>query len=159
MCIRDRGSDYRFPTDFYQTSDKSLVVKGFGDPSLVSEEIEKIANTISKKISLVRDIILDRSYFASNLTLDGSVDSNNPYDAENGALIANFNTIYIKRLNNGKLVSAEPQTPLVPLAHKLSKIKNGTKKRINLGQDPNLSTIYFGPVSYTHLTLPTICSV
>src|SRR5262245_287310 len=43
------GRDFRFPTDFFLTKDGKLVVKGYGDPYLVSEEFELIARELAEK--------------------------------------------------------------------------------------------------------------
>jgi len=138
------GGEYRFPTEFFSLPDGSLLVKGYGDPLLISEELEQIAAFVAPSLKSVKDIVLDDSFFAEDLSLDGVEGSSNPYDAQNGALIANFNTVYLKRLANGTLVSGEPQTPLVPLASTARTLKKGSEERFNLGFDRRLAARYFG---------------
>ena len=42
------GSEYSFNTDFYIDQNHSLVIKGKGDPFLVSEEWQRIAHQVSE---------------------------------------------------------------------------------------------------------------
>jgi hypothetical protein len=60
-------------------------------------------------------IVLDASYYPSNLSIPGIEDTNDAYDALNSALAVNFNIIYAVRSGN-KVSSAEKQTPITPLA-------------------------------------------
>jgi serine-type D-Ala-D-Ala carboxypeptidase/endopeptidase (penicillin-binding protein 4) len=72
------------------------------------------------------DLILDDTHFAEPLTIPGITSSLEPYDAPNGALCVNFNTVHFRK-TRGTYVSAEPQTPLLPFA--LARIKkSGLKK-------------------------------
>jgi D-alanyl-D-alanine carboxypeptidase/D-alanyl-D-alanine-endopeptidase (penicillin-binding protein 4) len=143
-ALENLGADYRFTTDFYLTPDGGLGVKGYGDPYLISEVLNDIAQRLAKQNKSFNGMVLDDSYFAEDLKLDGTEGSNNPYDAENGALIANFNTVNIKRLAKGKIVSAEAETPLVPLAEKIAKQKPGKVIRFNIGSNRETSVQYFG---------------
>lgn len=139
------GGDFRFLTEFYETRDGKLVVKGYGDPFLVSQEIARIARALkSRGLNQVDGIILDASYFAPNIRVDGSSASNNPYDALNSALLVNFNTINVKKLKNGTVVSAEAQTPITPLAKSLAKKMRAGVGRINLGDNPQNALRYAG---------------
>ena len=109
------GEDYRFPTDFFVAADGSLIIKGYGDPLLISEVIVPLAQTLAAKLpDGIQDILVDESYFAEPLDVPGVSSSTNPYDAPNGALCVNFNTVFFTRAN-GRLQSAEPQTPLLPM--------------------------------------------
>jgi len=137
------GPDYRFPTEFYLDENKDLTVKGFGDPLLISEVLDDIAMGLSEKVRTVGNIYLDDSYFTEPLTIPGVSASPEPYDAPNGALCANFNTVSFRR-ENGVFVSAESQTPLLPFA--LEKIrKTGlTRGRITLSHQRRETTLYTG---------------
>ena len=117
-AINYLGIDYRFPTKFYIDKKNNLKVKGFGDPVLVSEELEKIASELSKKIKKVNNIILDASYFKTPLKIPGLSRTYNPYDAPNGALCVNFNTVFYTRDSKKQPVSAEPHTPMIPFVKK-----------------------------------------
>jgi len=115
VAIHTFSPEYRFRTDFYGGDDHSLKVKGYGDPLLISEVLSEIAGQLADRLSEpIADLILDDSYFQEPLLIPGVNDSLNPYDAPSGALCANFNTVYYQR-KNGVYVSAEPQTPLLPV--------------------------------------------
>ncbi|GIU01523.1 D-alanyl-D-alanine carboxypeptidase [Sulfurovum sp. TSL6] len=66
------GFDYRWPTKFYTTGtlqsgvlQGDLLIRGFGDPTLNAEDLEKIVFDIrAEGIREIRgDIVIDRSYF------------------------------------------------------------------------------------------------
>jgi D-alanyl-D-alanine carboxypeptidase/D-alanyl-D-alanine-endopeptidase (penicillin-binding protein 4) len=145
-AVETLGRDFRFPTDFFLTKDGRLVVKGYGDPFLVSEEFELIAHELAEKgLKEVNGMILDTGYFAPGIAIDGTSGSPNPYDALNGALIANFNTINIHKMGSGaraSVYSAEEQTPLTPIAQESAKDLPAGKQRINIGQDPRKGARY-----------------
>ncbi|MBW1743754.1 MAG: D-alanyl-D-alanine carboxypeptidase, partial [Deltaproteobacteria bacterium] len=113
-AIDHLGKSYRFRTEFYMDCDQNLKVKGYGDPLLISEVWQEIANALAPKLHGLNDLVLDDTYFADDI-IPGVGSSTNPYDAPNGALCANFNTVFFKRDGTGRIVSAEPQTPLTPL--------------------------------------------
>ncbi|MBG7605278.1 MAG: D-alanyl-D-alanine carboxypeptidase, partial [Actinobacteria bacterium] len=84
-----------------------------------------------------------RNTQTSHPPIPGISASSEPYDAPNGALCVNFNTVYFKRTNKG-YISAEPQTPLLPMAMKkitLSKVRQG---RIVLSSLEKENTLYAG---------------
>ena len=115
-------------------------MKGYGDPFLVSEELDLIVAALKKKgVKKVSAIVTDTSYFASNLYVDGRSQTDNPYDAPLSALAANFNTVAFKRTKKGAIVIAEKQTPITPLAEKLGKkyLKKRSKARVNLETEKN----------------------
>ena len=139
------GSEYSFNTEFYIDQNNSLIIKGKGDPFLVSEEWQRIA----QKISLLPDVpkkmqglFYDTSLFSENIKIPGISFSNNPFDAHNGALVVNFNTVFVKVDSKGHVTSAEKQTPLTPLARSLAKKLPPGTHRISI--QPNLSFTYSG---------------
>ncbi|MFC1798668.1 D-alanyl-D-alanine carboxypeptidase/D-alanyl-D-alanine-endopeptidase [Thermodesulfobacteriota bacterium] len=136
------GPDYRFYTDFYLDPKNNLKVKGYGDPLLISEVIDDIARKLSEKLTACHDLLLDDSYFQHPIIIPGVTDSFQPYDAPNGALCVNFNTVYFRRLKFGTYISAEPQTPLLPFV--LPRIKASALKseRIILSVN-NKENIYY----------------
>jgi D-alanyl-D-alanine carboxypeptidase/D-alanyl-D-alanine-endopeptidase (penicillin-binding protein 4) len=115
-AIHHLGKPHRFRTEFYLDSKEDLKIKGFGDPLLVSEIWQNMAQTLAPRVQGWRDLIVDDTYFAPHLDIPGINPSTNPYDAPNGALCANFNTVFFKRDKEGSIVSAEPQTPMTPFA-------------------------------------------
>ncbi len=144
-ALHELGSDFRFSTEIYSTPNNGIAIKGYGDPLLVSEELKKMARAIQNHgIKTVNSIVLDTSYFAPDIVIDGTSQSSNPYDALNSALLANFNTIYVQKLKNGQVISAEPQTPITPIAIELGKKLRGGKQRINLAKDKARSVKYVG---------------
>ena len=47
VSLNTLSEDYRFETHFYRNSDGDLLIRGLGDPFLVSEEIGRIADAVS----------------------------------------------------------------------------------------------------------------
>ena len=145
LAALDRlGPEFRFKTEFYQDAEGNLKIRGYGDPLLISEVVQEIATNLANQIKTYNHLILDDTYFKQPLTIPGITSSWQPYDAPNGALCVNFNTVYFKRKRNGKYVSAEPQTPLLPYVLKRiqkSKLKKG---RIIFSQERKDITLYAG---------------
>ncbi|MGK5093804.1 D-alanyl-D-alanine carboxypeptidase [Deltaproteobacteria bacterium TL4] len=141
------GKDFRFKTEFYLRASQDILVRGYGDPFLVSEEWEAITNQLKQRPQLPRilgNILLDDSSFAPKLVIHGIEYSLNPYDAPNGALVTNFNTINVEKLKNGDLRTAELQTPLTPLAYQLSKTLAPGIHRINISRRGESPLPYVG---------------
>lgn len=140
------GPEFRFPTKCYTNSRSDLIIKGYGDPFMVSDEIRFLARALKKKgCTSVNRVFLDRSYFSDNLTIPGISFTSNPYDALNGALVVNFNTINVGKNSSGTIYSAEKETPLTPLAiTKASTFSPGTKQRVNLSADREACAQYAG---------------
>ncbi len=145
LAIKHWGLEHRFYTDFYIDEYQNLWVKGYGDPFLVSEEIDLIAQALrSKGLTQIRGMGIDDQFFANNIAIDGQSNSDNPYDAPLAALSANFNTLYLKRSPSG-VESAEPQTPLTAIARQLGTTMKTGKIRININNG-RLSGLYFGEI-------------
>ena len=129
-AIEKWGVDFHFSTDFYRVQD-TLWVKGFGDPFLVSEEIDLLVNALpSKLIQDIAAIKIDNSYFDIR-AVPGRTKVADPYNAPLSAVAANFNTANIGRVN-GQLQSIEPQTPLTPTAKKVAHTLLKKRERVNL---------------------------
>lgn len=120
-------ASYRFQTAFYLSSKQDMKIKGYGDPLLISEVWQDIAKALASRVQACHDLVVDDSYFARDIQIPGVGDSTNPYDAPVGALCANFNTVFFDTDTSGCIVSAEPQTPMTPLA--LSHIRRMGLKR------------------------------
>jgi D-alanyl-D-alanine carboxypeptidase/D-alanyl-D-alanine-endopeptidase (penicillin-binding protein 4) len=146
LAMEVLGGDYRFETRFYLDNKRLLYVRGGGDPFLISEELARLATELAAAIGKkpITGIVLDASYYPSNLRIPGIENIAESYNALNSALAVNFNTIYAVR-NGNKVRSAEPQTPITPLAISQFRLRgpNGTG-RISLSQDPNISLQYAG---------------
>lgn len=139
------GEQYRFTTDYYfDSQSKNLYIKGKGDPLFISESIKQFCNQIIKtyKLNRVNNIYIDQSYFEKNILVPGTSTTLNPYDANVGALCANFNTVFFKYDSAKGLISAEPQTPLLPIFHDDINASGLKKGRIVLTKEK--SRIYAG---------------
>lgn len=113
VVLEQLGTEFRFPTEFYLDNSQNLIIKGYGDPLLISEVLSDIAEKVAEHVRWVNHIVLDDHWF-DPIVIPGVTDSFEPYDAPNGALCVNFNTVNFKKVN-GKYISAEPQTPLLPI--------------------------------------------
>ena len=146
LALEVLGPDYRFETRFYLDDKRVLYVRGGGDPFLISEELAPLANDLVAAIGKepITGMVLDASYYPSDLRIPGIEDTDEAYNALNSALAVNFNTIAAVRKGN-KVVSAEPQTPITPLA--ISQFRARGPKgagRISLTQNPAVSLQYAG---------------
>jgi D-alanyl-D-alanine carboxypeptidase/D-alanyl-D-alanine-endopeptidase (penicillin-binding protein 4) len=136
------GLDHRFHTDFFRSADGWLWVKGYGDPYLVSEELDLIARALKARgLRAIPGIGADDSFFSPNDEIPGRSDTSNPYDAPVTALAANFNTASLIRVGSA-VRSGEPQTPMTPLARQLAASAPAGMQRINLKDRP-LALRYF----------------
>ena len=143
VALHILGPDYRFVTEFYCDDDDNLTIKGYGDPGLISEVLAEIALNLEPKLPRINNIILDASYFAQPLEIPGISSSSEPYDAPNGALCVNFNTVFFKK-ENGTYLSAEPQTPLLPMVRGRITSSGLNEGRIVLSHNENEITLYSG---------------
>lgn len=137
------GSDYRFKTDFYMDGHQNLIIKGYGDPLLISERLQTISAHLSSLMNSVQNIVLDDSYFAQPVRIPGRGSSSEPYDAPNGALCVNFNTVAFKR-SDGRWISAEPQTPLLVSVIPRIETSGLSSGRITLTADSAEAVTYTG---------------
>jgi serine-type D-Ala-D-Ala carboxypeptidase/endopeptidase (penicillin-binding protein 4) len=146
LAMEVLGGDYRFETRFYLDGDRKLYVRGGGDPFLISEELAPLARDLVAAIGKepVTGIVLDASYYPTDLRIPGIENTSEAYDALNTALAVNFNTISAVRKGN-TVRSAEQQTPITPVA--ISQfMARGPKGRgrISLSKDPAVSLKYAG---------------
>jgi D-alanyl-D-alanine carboxypeptidase/D-alanyl-D-alanine-endopeptidase (penicillin-binding protein 4) len=146
LAMEVLGGDYRFETRFYLDHKRVLYVRGGGDPFLISEELAPLATELVAAIGKkpITGIVLDASYYPSNLRIPGIENTNEAYNAPNSALAVNFNTVSAVRSGN-KVRSAEKQTPITPLAITQFRLRgpNGSG-RISMSQDPTVSLRYAG---------------
>lgn len=141
------GAGFRFATEVYDDGRNNLVIRGYGDPYLVSEEWRLMAQALKKKGIFNKPwnrLLLDDTAIPRDLEVDGASASLNPYDARLGALVANFNTFYVAVDAKGRVTSAEPQTPLTPFAKERGAALPPGKHRINLSRQPGNSLRYTG---------------
>ncbi|MBW2615117.1 MAG: D-alanyl-D-alanine carboxypeptidase [Deltaproteobacteria bacterium] len=145
LCaIHYLGSSYRFKTEFYVDTDSNLKIKGYGDPLLISEVWQEIAHGLAKKVRGFKDLIIDDTCFSQPVIIPGRNNSTNPYDAPVGALCANFNTVFFDRNEQGRIVPAEAQTPLIPYARKKIRSLGLKKGRYTFTHDQDEAARYAG---------------
>ncbi len=132
------GDEFRFETQFYTNDNDDLLIKGLGDPFLVSEEIASIATILAQRgVKQIRRLIVDNSAFEPNPDLPLESGANDPHAARNSALAVNFNTVNLAWTENGELISGEDQTPLTEAARQIgADLQAGEPQRINLGDNP-----------------------
>jgi D-alanyl-D-alanine carboxypeptidase/D-alanyl-D-alanine-endopeptidase (penicillin-binding protein 4) len=146
LAMEVLGGDYRFETRFYLDAKRVLYVRGGGDPFLISEELATLATELIATVGKnpIAGIVLDGSYYPSNLRIPGIEDDDQAYNALNSALAVNFNSVYAVR-SGDKVRSAEKQTPITPLAITEFRAHGpGGSGRISLSQDPTVSLQYAG---------------
>ncbi|MCO4768444.1 MAG: D-alanyl-D-alanine carboxypeptidase [Deltaproteobacteria bacterium] len=131
------GLDARFETDFWVVDDM-LVVRGKGDPFLVSEELDLLVKDLAPKLDgkTLAGVAIDDGWFIEGITIPGVTSTTEPYDALNSATAVNFNTINVV-VKDGVVTSAEDQTPLTSLAKEVA-LREGVRgeNRINIGKRP-----------------------
>jgi D-alanyl-D-alanine carboxypeptidase/D-alanyl-D-alanine-endopeptidase (penicillin-binding protein 4) len=148
VAIHYLGPDFKFFTEFYMDRHSNLKIKGYGDPLLISETVEEMIHRLSMilyaEFNIINNLVLDDSYFDASTVIPGVNVSYEPYDAPNGALCVNFNTVNFKRNKNGVYVSAESQTPLLPFIQSRVKASQMDHGRIVLSSQRNEATRYAG---------------
>src|SRR5829696_2859835 len=146
LAMEVLGADYRFETRFYLKADRVLYIRGGGDPFLISEELAQLASALVTAIGKqpLSGVVLDASYYPSEVRIPGIENTDEAYDALNSALAVNFNTIHAVR--KGKTVhSAEKQTPITPLAISQFQARGSQgRSRISLTQEPAVGLRYAG---------------
>src|SRR4051794_19069441 len=146
LAMEVLGADYRFETRFYMDRDRALYIRGGGDPFLISEELAQLAAALVAAVGRepLSGIVLDASYYPSDIRIPGIEDTEEAYDALNSALAVNFNTINAVRKGN-MVSSAEPQTPITPLAISQFRARGPRGRgRISLAQEPAVGLQYAG---------------
>lgn len=139
LAIDKWGLEHRFHTDFFIQAE-TLWVKGYGDPFLVSEEIDVLADALkaalqARGITELTDLYVDNSYF-NFASVPGRSKVADPYNAPVSAVSANFNTAKLSN-ENGVISSAEAQTPLTSTAKKMAYSLTKSVDRVNLVDSDN----------------------
>ena len=124
MALKKVGPDYRFHTRLYTNGvvqgtvlKGDLYIKGFGDPSLVTEQMWILVNEL-KNLSITKvegNIIADNSYFDGQGRLKSWKSYKGPeaYLAPMGALSFNFNTVTVY-VEPGKNPGDRPRVVIDP---------------------------------------------
>ena len=145
LALEVLGEDYRFETKFYLDGRRVLYVRGGGDPFLISEELAGLAQGLVAAAGKepLTGVVLDASYYPSDLRIPGIEDTRRSYDALNTALAVNFNTITpFAKATGCSRRGADPDHSAgdqpVPGAGAEG------RGRISLAQDPAVSLQYAG---------------
>jgi D-alanyl-D-alanine carboxypeptidase/D-alanyl-D-alanine-endopeptidase (penicillin-binding protein 4) len=132
-ALRILGPEYRFLTEFYVDTRDNLYIKGFGDPTLMSEEIADLVGQLRQKgLRRVQTLYIDASAFSLSMQVPGQENSENPYDAPVGPLSVNFNSVPLLKDAAGRIVSGEPLTPTLPIMHALGQQRPAGRYRVNI---------------------------
>lgn len=135
------GPGHRFTTEFYTDGQGNLFLKGFGDPTLVTEEVAAIVQQLrAQGLQRVQTLFIDTTAFALTEQVPGGADSDNPYDAPVGPLSVNFNSVPLRKDAAGRIVAGESQTPTLPIMRELGQGRPPGLHRLNLcaqGCDPD----------------------
>lgn len=129
------GRDFRFQTAFYMDEQNNLYIRGEGDPLLISEEVERLLVELrNRNVREINDIFIDNSRFSVPEQVPGRGQSDNPFDSPVSATGVNFNTVNIRVDKGGKVVSAEPQTPTLPIMKEMGRGLEQGVYRLNICQ-------------------------
>jgi serine-type D-Ala-D-Ala carboxypeptidase/endopeptidase (penicillin-binding protein 4) len=92
LAMEVLGGDYRFETRFYLDDKRVLYVRGGGDPFLISEELAPLATELVAAVGKkpITGIVLDASYYPSNLRIPGIQDTGEAYNALNSFVGGEF---------------------------------------------------------------------
>ncbi|MFT5571689.1 MAG: D-alanyl-D-alanine carboxypeptidase/D-alanyl-D-alanine-endopeptidase (penicillin-binding protein 4) [Cryomorphaceae bacterium] len=138
LAVDKWGVSHRFFTDYYMQGN-DLWVRGYGDPFIVSEELDAVVLKLKQKLTAeVKTIHIDNSHFQFS-SVPGRTNVSDPYNAPLSAVAVNFNTAKLRR-HNGQILSAESQTPLTATAAKLAKNLSKKSERVNLQTVSNAQT-------------------
>jgi D-alanyl-D-alanine carboxypeptidase/D-alanyl-D-alanine-endopeptidase (penicillin-binding protein 4) len=105
--------------------------------------VSAVAGDLARKVERVRDVVVDDTHFGDPLTVPGVSSSLEPYDAPNGALCVNFNTVSFRR-EKGRYISAEAQTPLLPSVEERIRSSGRASGRIALSRSRRETSLYAG---------------
>ena len=147
-ALRILGPDYRFQTQVYLDAQHNLYIKGFGDPFLVSEFVDKgIEQFAALGVSTVHNLFIDDTAYALEHIPPGSELSDNPYDAPVGAAAVNFNSVAFVVDAGGQVRSGEPQTPFLPIMQEKAQGRKPGAYRVNICSSPEQQQVE--PARYT----------
>lgn len=131
-AIERWGLEHRFTTELLLDPEQRLWIRGSGDPYLVSEELDLLAQALARQgLTQIRGLGLDDRLYPSDLAIPGRSNTNNPYDAPISALAANFNTVSLS-IDASGINSGEPQTPLTATGARLGAGLPHGRHRLNL---------------------------
>ncbi|HYW68509.1 MAG TPA: D-alanyl-D-alanine carboxypeptidase/D-alanyl-D-alanine-endopeptidase [bacterium] len=144
------GPDFRFETVVSTDAAGSgpvlpgnVYVRGTGDPSFVSEEMWKLAESI-RALGITRvegDLVLDATRFDSTSTTSSVVaDGDRAYHARTGALSLNFNAVAVHTTASDRAgvpaaVTLSPSTEFVELTGGVSTGRPGSRSNLSVRRE------------------------
>ncbi len=133
-ALEELGPTYSWPTEVFTTApvrdgvlDGDLIIKGYGDPYLMTEEFWKMVQALRRQglQTINGDLVVDDSYFDVPPGDPGEFD-NRPFHAYNvipNALLVNLKAVYFHfyPASNGKsvLIKTEPELPNLVIDNRL----------------------------------------
>lgn len=148
--------EYRFKTEYYirgrlkdGTLWGDLIIKGYGDPTVVSERLQRVASELSLYgiERITGSVIVDDSWFDDILEAKGWAEEENPdraYAAPVSALSLNFNAvaIYIRPAERGQpaVVKVDPPVEYVTLQGTVDTRRTSRRLRV-VSQADRTSTL------------------
>jgi D-alanyl-D-alanine carboxypeptidase/D-alanyl-D-alanine-endopeptidase (penicillin-binding protein 4) len=151
------GFNYKFPTKFYTNGyvrsgvlNGDLVIKGFGDPTLDSEDLINIVSEIRaegiRKIN--GNIVIDRSYFKVGTKNSSGFDQHpySPYNAMPDAMMFNERVSTICVTPNKNTVTKKTPDKSYNVINKLKRVNRACRGRyswpaVKISKSKNVSTI------------------
>ncbi|MBI1731745.1 MAG: D-alanyl-D-alanine carboxypeptidase/D-alanyl-D-alanine-endopeptidase [Gammaproteobacteria bacterium] len=128
------GPTYSWPTEVFTTVpvkagvlDGDLIIKGYGDPFLMTEEFWKLVQALRRQglETINGDLVIDNSYFFVPHTDPGEFD-NRPFHAYNvrpHALLVNLKAVYFHFYpgadNKSVIIKTEPELPNLKIDNRL----------------------------------------
>lgn len=110
------GPDYHFATRISRDQQNNLYIHGSGDPFLLTENIITIVQRLhGSGIREINNLVMDESMYQLDFPADGCENTSNPYDAWNGSLAVNFNSIAIRVAPDRAVSSDDPKIPFLPM--------------------------------------------
>lgn len=156
------GPAYRWRTELYRDGEVkdgvlqgNLVIKGYGDPALMAEDIWRLVNRLRQTgMREIRgDLVLDNSYFASTAPGEAAFD-NEPYRAYNatpGALVSNLKSTSFRFMADAQqpVIQADPELPEIVVVNQVKWVAGGCgdwKSRLSyaVSKQENRSIVTFG---------------
>lgn len=139
------GKDFRFKTEFFIDEDDNLYIKGYGDPSLSSQDWHEIARILQENRIFEQDLnsmIIDITAFSGDLQVDGRRKSLHYYDSPPSSLATNYNVVSVRIESNRRIVVSDDYTPLTQMVVKKAKGLPRGFQHFSIALDSNESVQY-----------------
>lgn len=131
-ALEELGPDYTWRTEVFTSVparngvvDGDLVMKGYGDPYLVTEEFWKMLGTLRRQgiSDITGDFVVDNSWFVPQLENPGDFDDRpfHSYNVLPDALLVNFKAVYFHfyAAANSISIKTDPELPNLRIDNRL----------------------------------------